>query len=46
MARQINGLSNKEPKEKVRQELRRPVPDKEKKIDFFPATAGGKKRRR
>ena len=36
MVRQINRLSNTEPKEKVRQELRKPVLDKEKKIDFYP----------
>ena len=42
MVNQINGLSDKKPREKVkgqekiRQELRRPVLDKEKKIYFFP----------
>ena len=36
MVGQINGLSNKEPTEKARQELRKPVLDKEKKIDFCP----------
>ena len=34
MLRQINRFSNKKPKEKIRQELRRPVLNKENKIDF------------
>ena len=43
MVKQINKLSDKKSREKIkgqvkmiRQELRRPVLDKEKKIDFYP----------
>ena len=42
MVKQINGLSDKKPREKIkgkeekRQEQRRPVLDKEEKIDFYP----------
>ena len=42
MVKRINGLSDKKKKKKIkgkeetRQEQRRPVLDKEKKIDFYP----------
>ena len=42
MLKKINGLSDKTPREKIkgqeetRQEQRRPVLEKEKKIDFYP----------
>ena len=42
MVKQINGLSDKKLREKIkgqekiRQELKRPVLDKEKKIDVYP----------